>query len=267
MKISKKHRCWSSAIILTCLAGCGPFAPNSSNATSAPPPNDFVAHGDVRGEKALIFVGDITARKVSGAVKALSKDTKWLVMSSNGGNSEAAMQLGREIRDRNLKLFIEGPCASACASYIFPAASFAELGHEGFVTSFKTDSQKALLPNAFEVLGKPSNLSELLGRQKAYLTSLGIEGSAFDHWLGESFYRCYLPRKKDDGFTEILSEVTMVVPSAGMLKSKGITVPVNWPTNESELKARTTKRGINPAFVSYIYAEYPPVRRFEACQK
>jgi len=46
-----------------------------------------------------------------------------LIINSTGGKIESAIQLGEYIHHYNLEVIIDGPCISACAEFILPAAS------------------------------------------------------------------------------------------------------------------------------------------------
>jgi len=46
-----------------------------------------------------------------------------LVITSNGGEIGAGMDLGRWVKDNKLDVEVKGACASSCANYVFPAAN------------------------------------------------------------------------------------------------------------------------------------------------
>ncbi|MCF4009639.1 hypothetical protein [Rheinheimera sp. UJ63] len=73
----------------------------------------------------LIYQGEITETS-NNAIFSLFNNAEFkpnrLVISSNGGEIGAGMDLGRWIKDNKLDVEVKGVCASSCANYVFPAA-------------------------------------------------------------------------------------------------------------------------------------------------
>ena len=53
---------------------------------------------------------------------AKNNDIELVLMSSSGGNIEAAMEIGRTIKANGYPLALSGACFSSCAQYVLPAA-------------------------------------------------------------------------------------------------------------------------------------------------
>lgn len=74
----------------------------------------------------LIYKGEITETS-NNAIFSLFKDAELkpsrLIISSNGGEIGAGMDLGRWVKDNKLDVEVKGGCASSCANYVFPAAN------------------------------------------------------------------------------------------------------------------------------------------------
>lgn len=74
----------------------------------------------------LIYKGEITEASNS-AIFSLFNDAEFkprrLVISSNGGEIGAGMDLGRWVKHNKLDVEVKGACASSCANYVFPAAN------------------------------------------------------------------------------------------------------------------------------------------------
>lgn len=74
----------------------------------------------------LIYQGEITEAS-NNAIFSLFNDAEFkpsrLVISSNGGEIGAGMDLGRWVKDNKLDVEVKGACASSCANYVFPAAN------------------------------------------------------------------------------------------------------------------------------------------------
>ncbi|QBL08216.1 hypothetical protein E0Z06_01160 [Rheinheimera sp. D18] len=73
----------------------------------------------------LIYQGKITEAS-NNAIFSLLNDAELkpsrLVITSNGGEIGAGMDLGRWVKDNKLDVEVNGVCASSCANYVFPAA-------------------------------------------------------------------------------------------------------------------------------------------------
>lgn len=56
-----------------------------------------------------------------------------IVISSMGGDVDAALDIADEILARGIDVYVEGPCFSSCANYIFPAARHKYVARDGVV--------------------------------------------------------------------------------------------------------------------------------------
>lgn len=100
------------AIISTCL---GPIALANSDVATA--------KEDVVTEKHMSLSGPINTHFVAAAEQISSRypTIRVLVIDSEGGEVEAALQLARIIRERGWDVAVKNKCLSACANYVFPA--------------------------------------------------------------------------------------------------------------------------------------------------
>lgn len=74
----------------------------------------------------LIYQGKITETSnnaIFSLFNAAERKPSRLVISSNGGDIDAGMDLGRWVKDNKLDVEVKGACASSCANYVFPAAN------------------------------------------------------------------------------------------------------------------------------------------------
>jgi ATP-dependent protease ClpP protease subunit len=71
----------------------------------------------------ISLTGPIDARFVALLAKVASThpNIRRIVVDSDGGENEAALQLAHIVRDRGWDVVVKNKCLSACANYIFPA--------------------------------------------------------------------------------------------------------------------------------------------------
>ncbi|MEG1055416.1 MAG: hypothetical protein RSF79_25630, partial [Janthinobacterium sp.] len=74
------------------------------------------------GSDSIALRGPIAAGDVAKLQGLVAPGTALLRVNSDGGDPQAAMQLGRLIRQRQFDLAIDTICAGNCALYVFPAA-------------------------------------------------------------------------------------------------------------------------------------------------
>lgn len=74
------------------------------------------------GSDTIVLRGAIAERDVDQLRQLATPATTVLRINSDGGDAQAAMLLGRYLRQRQWSLAIDTVCAGSCALYIFPAA-------------------------------------------------------------------------------------------------------------------------------------------------
>ena len=98
-----KHFLWLAVMAgVTAFAGAADFSRTGSDSIAMRGP---IADGDVGKLRLLATPG-----------------TTLLRVNSDGGDPQAAMQLGRYLRQRQWRLAIDTVCTGSCALYVFPAA-------------------------------------------------------------------------------------------------------------------------------------------------
>lgn len=72
----------------------------------------------------LLLMGELTADTVSNLRQELAShpDIDTILIDSQGGHLRAALDIADIMRQRRLRLVVDGRCFSACAYYLFPAA-------------------------------------------------------------------------------------------------------------------------------------------------
>ncbi|WP_158301059.1 hypothetical protein [Janthinobacterium sp. BJB426] len=98
-----KRFLWAGVMAgVTALAGAADFSRTGSDSIAMRGP---IAEGDVDKLRRLATPG-----------------TRLLRVNSDGGDAQAAMQLGRLVRQLRLDIAVDTVCAGSCALYVFPAA-------------------------------------------------------------------------------------------------------------------------------------------------
>ncbi|MBY5992607.1 hypothetical protein [Ferrimonas balearica] len=143
------------ALFLLCLAGC----------VSNPEPATLRLEGDT-----LYFHGATEVDSVNRAMMLAERSEvsiSRMVITSGGGDVEAAMVMAHWVRDLELELVVESLCASSCANYLVPAASRvwvssgAVLGWHGSATLPQPELWD--YPRAKELKAKEQALFDRLG--------------------------------------------------------------------------------------------------------
>ena len=100
------------AVVSTCLAPIARATPEVATGKQ-----------DTVPDKHMSLSGPINARFVAAIEQISSRypTIRILVIDSEGGEIEAAMQLGRLIKERGWDVAVINKCLSACANYVFPA--------------------------------------------------------------------------------------------------------------------------------------------------
>ncbi|MEG1327093.1 MAG: hypothetical protein RSD99_19515 [Janthinobacterium sp.] len=74
------------------------------------------------GSDSIALRGPIAAGDVAKLQGLVAPGTALLRVNSDGGDPQAAMQLGRYLREQPWRLVVDTVCAGSCALYVFPAA-------------------------------------------------------------------------------------------------------------------------------------------------
>jgi hypothetical protein len=116
---------------------------------------------------AMASVGDLTG--------------KTIVLNSNGGNVQAAIDFGRLIRTLGMNTAVERRsfCASSCAMIVFPAGvkrtaalSAQMMVHQIYIRSVKGDVKSEAKYNGYQM----DLVQQDLGKIATYLSDMGISG-------------------------------------------------------------------------------------------
>lgn len=136
---------------------------------SAPcPPNIVVS---VRNN-AVRLCGGISTASVRLAISELEKEqTKSLVIDSFGGETIAAIELGRYLSDNEVSLYVNGICLSACSQFIMVAAPKLYLRQNSIVGFHDSQYATNLIVGEENIR---SGMIEEANQEKAFYEDLGV---------------------------------------------------------------------------------------------
>jgi hypothetical protein len=211
------------------------------------------------GHKALKFVGS-TDRLNGCLVENALEDGDTLMITSPGGDIQAAIVAGLYISRLNLRVMIEGICLSSCANYIAPAAhdltinTYSVLGLHGApsLTNTETEARVAAQIQADGFL----NTAEKEAIVKASISEMRISRSSHDIAarvlkVASGWYAIVDAQKRSLDTQE--SRPPMRIPSAGQIKSclKGVDTMVIWsPRSQDD---RNIVRSLYPTNTPLVF--------------
>jgi hypothetical protein len=119
----------SLVVAVVLLTGCATSAPF----TTATSPDDRTGACEQRTAEVFAITGAIDAELTRCVRESFAESTRELVLNSEGGSIEAALDIAEVLQGRNLTMRVEDECNSSCANYFLPLARRIEIGPEAMV--------------------------------------------------------------------------------------------------------------------------------------
>lgn len=129
-----------------------------------------------RDGEILHFEGQINHSSAQVLVEHLRNGVKHLHISSIGGDAEAALYIGKEMRQVRASLTVTRFCYSSCANYLFLSAEKKVL-ETNAILGFHGGFFKEIEPEMLKLL--PEKLSQLLQRDQEHFQALKIDRGIF----------------------------------------------------------------------------------------
>jgi hypothetical protein len=79
------------------------------------------------------FNGPVSKESVEKFLSTTENSTRLVILTSEGGDAEAAITMGKYIQTNNIDIRVEGLCASSCANYLFLSGNKKELTHNSML--------------------------------------------------------------------------------------------------------------------------------------
>ena len=139
----------------------------------------------------LVFQGRITEASRDAFSDLIDDATRTVIVTSRGGDADAALDIANAIRDRDLDVVVRGHCISSCANYLFLAGrrkiveadSF--LGFHGTLTSMNLDRQIARMTEAAQAGGMSADeITAEAESMRATIEGYRTRESAFAQRIG-----------------------------------------------------------------------------------
>ena len=192
-----------------------------------------------------ITIGGTITPEVRGEfLRLLDRRSKTVVVNSGGGDSVAAMDIGREIRKRNLQVIVRRACLAACAHFIFLAARERSVEPLSLVIFQTTATSLAKLVASAPARDRRAAEAALLPRKEAeerYMRELGIPAAILTEPQLQLQTGCYRFARGSGGAAgdvEFSRAFVGWVPTRAYLAQRSIRVSGYWPaTPEDFLRA------------------------------
>jgi hypothetical protein len=120
----------SFVVAFALLTGCATSAPFT---TTSKAPEDRTGACEQRTSEVFAITGAIDAELARCVRESFAESTRILVLNSEGGSVEAALDIATVLQGRNLTMRVERECNSSCANYFLPLAKRIEIGPEAMV--------------------------------------------------------------------------------------------------------------------------------------
>lgn len=146
------------------------------------------------GGQQVLLIGaiDESMSKAFREILAADPGIRTVMVDSYGGNIESAMDIAALIRQRKLRLVVDGRCLSACANYLFPAAvsklvlpgsvvaihGLSTLYYEGGKAKWATESQTKDLFRSASWATDREAFQQRLRHQSLFYQQIGLHPDA-----------------------------------------------------------------------------------------
>lgn len=154
------------------------------------------------GPRELVLGGPITSDAVAAVARSLEGNgaARVLRVNSPGGDVDAAIRLGRMIRERGLQVNVERVCATVCAVYLLPASPKVTFENDAVILFAQMPSPQLYAieqarasrpgtgPEDRDRIGlEQATLRRVLVAQDAYFRAIGVDPSrmyrTMDVWM------------------------------------------------------------------------------------
>jgi len=191
------------------------------------------------GADAIYVSGLIDDNTVQYVKSNLTSRTATLVVTSQGGEIEAALEISRIVMERQLDVVVRKICASACASDIFVAGRKRHIENNSIVIFHRTATSMVALSESVPLVAPPAMLDEYLNLQRQERQVYSDRGVSQDLLVDPELVTepgCIgYVRAKDGHMTSAVARrYRGWMPSMEYMKSKGVEFSGYWPSTQQE---------------------------------
>lgn len=184
--------------------------------------------------KTQLFSGPISRESVNSLINDWPSGARRLVITSQGGDINAGIALGRFLIARQVEVMVRDYCLSACAHFVFAPASrklvekHALVGFHGTATA-----RELLLANS----GRPELAKKyalLAEQEQRFYDDVGISRSLLIRPLRKVLPICYF--SKESGWALIATRVNFFIPSRKSLIAQNVrNIAGYWPQSQDDI--------------------------------
>ena len=226
--------------MLMALLGCSRAVVQAHDPPAAPASSSGVSRiGDL-----IALQGAITAGMARDFLSLLgSGRTKAVMIRSGGGDDQSAMTIGWAIHSRNLPLIVQGACMSACAHFIFVAASRRVVRPNSLVIFHNDHASIAAIADdnrSPDTVSYVMSVDGLAAKEKEYYRKMRLPVALLLEPQIEIRTQCFVYVRLPGGeVVDIGFKAPYVgwIPSRRLLEDAGIPVIGFWPASLSELES------------------------------
>jgi len=188
----------------------------------------------------VIYINGIIDDKTVQYVKSnLTSRTATLVVTSQGGEAEAALEISKMVMERQLDVVVRKLCASGCASHIFVAGRKRHVENYSLVIFHRTATSMVALSESVPLAAPAAWLDEYLDLQSQERQVYSDRGVSQDLLIDPELVTepgCIgYVRAKDGHMTSAVGRrYRGWMPSVEYMKSKGVGFSGYWPSTQQE---------------------------------
>lgn len=201
------NRLFSILLLLIVAGSAAVYADTANN------PSAVVATIELSGST-VTYAGKISDQNVERFLDTVNgKEVSVLIISSSGGEINAAMEMGEWLFDNHVDIVVEGMCMSSCANYVFTAGRRKTINRNSIVAwhgsilqefGMSDEDVRAAVLESFSKLPeseqKKTDVEVLISRsirqmQEYRLNSMAAQGQFFRK-IGVDEYLCRVGNEK-----------------------------------------------------------------------
>lgn len=182
------------------------------------------------------IVGEISTKTVE-LLKNAPSDVKKVVITSQGGDTKAAIAAARVLNARGFELVVRGYCLSACAQMLMPAAKKVTLEDMPIVGMHQTATAfEKLLYNA-GMDDEAVKYAEVAQLEQQFYDDLGVDRAMLEYPYGQTEPICYIPSNKANlGIALIAAKWKFVAITKASYQGFTKRSPSgNWPETKNDI--------------------------------
>lgn len=226
-------------MLLALLVGCSHGSMDTYSRIGVAAPSSGVS----RTGNILVLQGAITPDMARQFLSALnSGETAAVMIRSGGGDDQSAMTIGWAIHTHKLPLIVQGACMSACAHFIFVAASRRVVQPNSLVVFHNDHASIAAIADNNRSPGTKNytaSIDSLAAIEKSYYEKLGLPVALLLEPQIEIQTRCFAyVRSLSGGVLDLdfKASYTGWIPRRSLLDASGITMTGFWPSSLPQLQ-------------------------------